>query len=123
MVGELETEKCIWSLLLTKLVAHKTKLLRNESFNRLITKERPEISQKLVLLGTSALPIDMIEDVDVEDAVAVPNVPTNDPAPERQRLTGITDELYPERDYRRYRYYDRGYKDRKYRERRWRRRW
>jgi hypothetical protein len=127
VVGELDSEKCIWSLLLTKLVAHKTKLLKNELFNELITKERPEISQNLVLLGTSALPLDMIEDEDVEESVVSPNnptpAPTPAPAPARQHLTGVEDEAYPERRYRRYRYCDRGYKDRKYRERRWQRRW
>jgi hypothetical protein len=123
VVGELDSEKCIWSLLLTKFVAHKTKLLKNELFNELITKERPEISQNLVLLGTSALPFDMIEDEDVEEAVVVPEGLTPAPAPARQHRTGVVDEPYPERRYRRYRYYDRGYKDRKYRERRWQRRW
>jgi hypothetical protein len=127
VVGELDSEKCIWSLLLTKFVAHKTKLLKNELFNELITKERPEISQNLVLLGTSALPFDMIEDENVEEAVVPPEDPTPAPAPAptpaRQHLTGVVDEPYTERRYKRYRYYDRGYKDRKYRECRWQRRW
>jgi len=123
VVGDLDSEKCIWSLLLTKLVAHKTKLLENELFRELITKERTEISQYLVLLGTAALPFDMIEDEGVEEAVVALKDPTPDPTPARQHLTGVGDELYPERRYRRYRYCDRGYKDRKYGERRWRRRW
>ena len=123
MVGDLDSEKPIWSLLLTKLVAHKTKLLKNELFNELITKERPEINHKLVLLGTSALPFDIDEDDSVEEEVVAPRDPTPDPAPVRQLRTVIDEEPYPERRYRRYRYYDRGYKDRKYRDRRWQRRW
>ena len=108
--------------MLTKLVAHKTKLLKNELFNELITKERPEINHQLVLLGTSALPFDMVEDEDVEEEVVPLRDPTPEPTPPRQHLTGVGEESYPERRYRRYRYYDRGYKDRKYRERRWQRR-
>lgn len=123
MVGELDSEKPIWSLLLTKLVANKTKLLRNEIFSELITKERPEINHKLVLLGPSALPFDVIEDDAVEEEVVAQKDPTPDPTPVRQHLTGVGEEPYPELRYRRHRYYDRGYKDRKYTERRWQRRW
>jgi hypothetical protein len=53
VVGELGDDKSIWSLLLSKLVANKTKLFKNE-FNELIMKEQPEINHDLTLLGTSA---------------------------------------------------------------------